>query len=91
MVLNVSYDLHQPGRDYEKIAAVLKKASSWARPLQSVWFLDTNTEVSVWRDRLAAAGDPSDEFFVARMRQTWASHNMGNEMNAWLKNPARTW
>lgn len=92
MVLIVAYDLHNPGRDYEKIAAVLRKARSWAHPQGSVWFLDTDIEPATWRDRLGAAGDANDEYFVARMRQHWAgSATMDKDVVTWLKSPDRTW
>lgn len=91
MVLIVTYDLHQPGRDYSKVEKVLKSAGSWAHPQGSVWFLDTTINPSDWVDRLKAAGDPNDEYFVARMHQRWAARNMGQEVADWLKSPSRTW
>lgn len=91
MILLVAYDLHQPGRDYDKIAAVLQKADSWAHPQGSVWFLDTTVEPSDWVDRLKAAGDPNDEYFVCRLRQHWASFRMDKEVVDWLKSSTRSW
>jgi hypothetical protein len=91
VVLIVTYDLHQPGRDYEKIAEVLKKSEFWAHPQGSVWFLDTLVKPAQWRDRLKEAGDPNDEYFVAQMQKHWASSNLGQKMNDWLKNPTRRW
>jgi len=57
----------------------------------SVGFLDTLIDPVSWRDRLKTAGDPNDEYFVARMSQDWASYNLGTEMTAWLKSPSRHW
>jgi hypothetical protein len=91
VVLIVAYDLHNPGRDYDAVAAVLESAHAWAHPQGSVWFLDSSNGPAYWRDRLKNAGDPNDEYFVARMTQNWASLNLGKKMTDWLKSPNRTW
>lgn len=92
MILIATYDLHNPGRDYPKIEAVLKEVDgSWAHPQGSVWLLDTLTPPSAWRDRLTGVGDPNDEFLVARLQQNWASRNTDKGVTDWLKNPARRW
>lgn len=91
MVLVVTYDLHNPGRDYDKIASTLKTASSWAHPQGSVWLIDTPLSPSDWVDKLRAAGDPNDEFFISRLSHNWASRNMDAEVASWLKSSARTW
>jgi hypothetical protein len=41
-----------------------------------VWLLDTSKEPSVWRDALKEAGDPNDEYLVARLSHNWASFKM---------------
>jgi hypothetical protein len=92
MVLIVAYDLHQPGRDYDRIAAALQQADWWAHPQGSVWFLDTMLSPTDWVNRLRAVGDPNDEYFVSRLqRQQWASWNMGQAMVNWLNDPTRRW
>jgi hypothetical protein len=91
MVMIVAYDLHNPGRDYEDVTAVLKKADAWAHPEGSVWFLDDAREPDWWRDQLRDAGDVNDEYFVARMHQYWAAFRVGDEVADWLKSPNRTW
>lgn len=92
MVLVITYDLHNPGRDYDDVIAVIKKRSnSWAHPQGSVWFVDTQLSPSEWRDALTAAGDPNDEYFVCRLRQSWAARNMDDDAVAWLKSTSRTW
>ena len=91
MVLIVTYDLHNPGRDYDAVADVPKAAGSWAHPQGSVWFIDTFLEPSDVRDRLKDAGDPTDEYFVARMRQHWAAFNTDSDATDWLKSPNRRW
>jgi len=92
MILIVGYDLHNPGRDYDKIAAALKAADGgWAHPQGSVWFIDTSEEPATWRDRLGAVGDATDEFFVAPLQHNWASRNTDKDVTDWLKDPRRRW
>jgi hypothetical protein len=91
MVLVVTYDLHQPGRDYPKIKEVLQEADSWAHPQGSVWLLDTLVSPSDWVERLRAVGDANDEYFVAQLRQNWSSFNMDSKVVEWLKSPNRRW
>jgi hypothetical protein len=92
MILIVAYDLHNPGRDYPKIEAVLKRADGgWAHPQGSVWLLDTSEEPTVWRDRLGGLGDTNDEFLVIQLQHNWASRNMDQDVADWLKDPRRRW
>lgn len=91
MILLVSYDLHNPGRDYDTVAEALKAARSWCQLQESVWLLDTRRTPGQWRDRLKASGDSNDEYFVARLSRGWASKSISIAAAAWLKDPARDW
>jgi hypothetical protein len=92
MVHVITYDLHKPERDYEKVSAVIKTADGgWAHPQGSVWFVDTLKSPSDWVERLRRTGDPNDEFFVARLQHNWASINMDNDVVVWLNDPRRRW
>ena len=90
MILLVTYDLHQHGRDYDAIARTLNTARSSIHPQGSVWIIDTDLTPADWRDKLKAAGDGNDEYFIARLQRQWASFNMGNAAN-WLNEAARSW
>jgi hypothetical protein len=92
--LTVTYDLHQPGRDYPAVEKLLESASGgYFHALGSVWFVDTLNDPAWWRDQLKVAGDSNDQHFVGRMRTgagEWASWNMGAAAN-WLNDPIRRW
>lgn len=90
MVLIVTYDLHQPGRDYPKIETVLKGADYWCHAQGSVWFIDTLLAPKVWRDKLKGAGDDNDSYFVGRLTRSWASFNMASPAK-WLNDTKRRW
>lgn len=91
MILLITYDLHNPGQDYDNVIEVIKTAASWAHPQGSVWLVDTTRTPAEWRDTLKAAGDPNDEYFVSRLAHNWASMGMDKDVVAWLKSPARNW
>ena len=46
---------------------------------------------AAWRDKLKAAGDANDEYFVGRLTKNWAGFNTGKPATDWLKSPARRW
>lgn len=91
MILSISYDLHNPGRDYEDVISTIKSAPSYTHPQGSVWLIDTALSPSDWIDKLKAAGDPNDEYLVTRLAHNWASYNMDSSSAAWLKSPSRSW
>jgi hypothetical protein len=92
MIYFVTYDLHQHGRDYDAVAAVLNSAQSAIHPMGSVWFIQSAASAGAWRDALREAGDENDEHFVARISPNdWASFNLDANAATWLNDPARTW
>lgn len=91
MILLITYDLHNPGRDYASVTEVIKTAASWAHLQGSVWLVDTERSPAEWRDSLGVAGDPNDEYFVSRLAHNWASRGIDQDIADWLKSPARNW
>lgn len=90
MVLLITYDLHNPGRDYNAVAKAIQTARSYIHPQGSVWIIDTDLTPADWREKLKQAGDPNDEYFIARLQRQWASFNMGSAAN-WLNESSRHW
>lgn len=92
MIYFVTYDLHQHGRDYPAVAAVLDGAESAINPMGSVWFIQTIASAIEVRNALMAAGDDNDEHFVSQIPyQGWASFNLNEEALQWFGDPARRW
>ena len=91
MVLLITYDLHNPGRDYEDVIKAIKKAASYVHPQGSVWLIDTAFSPSEWVDKLTAAGDPNDEYLVSRLAHDVSWRNMDADVSTWLKSPSRSW
>lgn len=91
MVLLITYDLHNPGRDYEDVIKSIKTARSWAHPQGSVWLIDTDSPPASWVQKIKNAGDANDEYLIVQLEHNCAWQNMSTNVIAWLKSPTRTW
>ncbi len=91
MVLQLTYDLHNPGRDYDDVIKAIKTARSWAHPQGSVWLIDTDAAASDWVDKLKAAGDSNDEYLITCLTGNWAAWNTDADVISWLKSTDRNW
>ncbi|MDT8998330.1 hypothetical protein RQP53_03460 [Paucibacter sp. APW11] len=62
--LFISYDLHAPGRSYDRVIETIKKLGNWAAVNQSMWYVRSryNSESAV--AALRQAGDSNDSFCV---------------------------
>jgi hypothetical protein len=94
MVLTITYDLHNPTRNYAAVEGAIKRKAGqlWAHPQGSVWFVDTLDGTQAWADFLIRVGDNNDEFFVARLQRdcSW-SPTMDTGVASWLQNASRRW
>ena len=91
MIHVITYDLRKPGRDYSDLYDAIKSYGAWAHPLESVWFVDTQTDPGGVRDHLQQCIDSNDMLFVCRLVQHWASFNLSGEVIKWFKADSRTW
>lgn len=83
MLKLITYDLHKPEKDYEKLFDALK-TYSWAHPLDSVWFLRTEKSVSEIMKHLKQFIDSDDGIIVVSV-DDWSVLNIGQEVVSWLK------
>jgi hypothetical protein len=87
-VLLVTYDLRQPGRNYQPVHAYLQRYTH-CKQMESVWLLDTTTSTATVRDDLIKLVDANDRLFIARLSGDWGSFNYGCAQ--WLNQPGRGW
>jgi hypothetical protein len=88
MILLVTYDLKQPGRNYQPVFDYLKKFTH-CKGLESVWLLDTTSSPAAVRDGLKERVDGNDVVFVVRLQRDWAS--LRYYCADWLNDPSRSW
>jgi hypothetical protein len=75
MIISISYDLRQPGRNYDDLYKVIKSAPSWCHAMESLWFIRTNEAIATWNRKLLNVIDKNDYLFVVditgQARQGW--------------------
>lgn len=82
----VSYDLRQPGQNYQALHAELRSVDS-VRVLESLWLLDVPQTAVQVRDAVASYVDRNDGVLVAEIMpgSDWAYVNLRGNTGAWLK------
>ena len=84
MIISISYDLNRPGQNYQDLYNTIKQATSWAHPLESLWFIQTQESVNDLSEKLLRQIDQNDHLFLVDItgqpRQGW----MSKEMWDWL-------
>lgn len=85
-VFMLSYDLRQPGRNYQALHNELKRLDS-VRILESVWLLDVPQTASQLRDAVASYLDRNDGVLVVEITSSamWAYINPIGSSGAWLQ------
>ncbi len=75
MVYLITYDLNTEGKDYNALYDKIKSLGEWFHPLESVWFLQSSTDVNTIFEHLHAAMDNNDHILVVeitnKLRQGW--------------------
>lgn len=88
MVYLISYDLngHERPAAYAAVKKMIEEKSiSWAKPLYSQWFVETNDTVDTWSDRMKAVTDANDNWFIVKIQrpyQGWLSQKIWDWLNA---------
>lgn len=86
MVYLVSYDLGKPLRDYEALDKKIRAYASWAKPLQSVWFIKTSDNITTVKNDLYSVMDKDDELLVIEVKRHWSTENLGSKVLDWMSN-----
>ena len=81
----VSYDLRQPGRDYEALYVALKSYGTYWHVLESVWILRTSRSAAQIRDHLTSQMDGNDQLIVAGLDGEAAWYGFTVDGGNWLK------
>lgn len=89
-VYAVTYDLHKPTKDYEKLIEQLKLIQPCIHPFESFWIIDSNKKTNEIRDQLENYIDNNDSILVIRMYKNWSSFNLSQNNVDWLKSDNRT-
>jgi hypothetical protein len=62
--LFISYDLMNPGQNYEKVTTAIKSLGTASKLLLSLWYVKSNYTAEQARDAIGRAADPNDKILV---------------------------
>jgi len=82
----ISYDLRNPGQNYETLLQRIKSYSSWARLGGSAYIIISNDSAADIRNYLMAVLDNNDKIFVGVVNAPAAWRGLGDEVSQWLRN-----
>lgn len=85
----ISYDLKNgnPSSDYsELIDAIQNYGDGWAKPLESVWLINSNDYPSDIRNYLKRYIDSNDRLLVMDVtNDSWAARGLPSKVVDWMK------
>ena len=84
-VLIISYDLVNPGQNYEKLLRLIKAYASWARLGGSAYLIYANATPAQVRDYLLPALDRNDKLFVGVSPPPSAWFGMPDDVSKWIQ------
>ena len=73
--LHVSYDLYNPGQNYERVFERIKSLGAWAKIHKSFWFVDSNYTPAQAVEHLKPALDANDKVYVVDATNNVAAWN----------------
>lgn len=88
---SITYDLGNPGRNYEGVAeAIQSLANGYCRPTLSQWLINSESSATAIRDAISKQLDSGDKLVVNEVGDLWASWGLGDAKNTWLQNHWRS-
>lgn len=82
----VSYDLCNPGQNYEQLLKLIREYYAWARLGGSAYIIETYDTSETVRNNLLKALDRNDKLFVGTIKADAAWYGLGDEVSQWLIN-----
>ncbi len=84
--LHISYDLNNPGQNYEKVIEAIKGLGDWAKVHKSFWYVNSNLTAGQARDRVWAVMDKNDTVYVVDATNNIAAwNNLSDEVSDFIK------
>lgn len=84
--LFVSYDLHAPDKNYNKVIEKIKAQGSWAKVHFSLFYLDTSKTAAEVCDAVWAVMDSNDSLIVVDAKNNSASwQHLSDEVSKFIR------
>ena len=87
--LFISYDLKNPGQNYDRVITAIKGLGSWAKVQYSLWYVSSNYSATQAAEIVRRAQDANDTLIAIDATNNDASwYGIGQEVTQFLQ---RTW
>ncbi len=84
--LHISYDLNNPGQNYEKVIEAIKDLEGWAKVHKSFWYVKSYLTAAQARDRVWAVMDKNDTLYVVDATKNTAGwNNLSDPASKYIK------
>ncbi|HMI96905.1 MAG TPA: CRISPR-associated protein Cas2 [Micropepsaceae bacterium] len=84
--LHVSYDLNNPGQNYDKVIAAVKALGDWAKIHKSYWYVKSGLTASQAAESVWAVMDSNDTVYVVdATNNTAAWQNVSPDAAQYIK------
>ncbi len=81
----ISYDLNNPGQNYDNLIEAIKKYGTYCKMNKSDWIICTNDDVTTIRNNLKKYLDSNDRLFVGKLTGAAAWSGYQESTTEWLK------
>lgn len=84
--LHISYDLYQPGQNYDGVIAKIKDLGSWAKIHLSFWYVNSGYTAEQAVEHIWSAMDARDKLYVVDATNNSAAwRNLSDEVSAHIR------
>ena len=81
----ISYDLNNPGQNYDNLIEAIKKYGTYCKMNKSDWIISTNDNATTIRNNLKKYLDSNDRLFVGQLTGVAAWSGYQESTTEWLK------
>lgn len=85
MIYIVTYDLREPGQNYDNLLRIIKSEPAWARLGGSSYLIDTEESAVNLRDKYKRVLDSNDKLYVGIVKAPAAWLGMPDDVSNWIK------
>ncbi|MCM5554113.1 hypothetical protein [Pleomorphomonas sp. NRK KF1] len=85
--LHVSYDLMDPGQNYDKVIDKIKSLGEWAKIHKSFWYVNSSYTAAEAVNIVWSAMDVNDKLYIFDAKNNSAAwENLSDEVAEFIKN-----
>lgn len=83
-IFNVSYDLNEPGQNYEKVHDAIKSFEAWVHLMDSTWLVAGATTENQILKKIDPYLDETDSIFISKVNHIQYAGKLTQEAWDWI-------